>query len=89
MPHSQAYRLVARRGGGATGAEAQGPAPSGEANITLLVPFWGSRHPLNLAPLPVLWLAPTMTVNLAVFNSVATRYSALGSVHEERRLLAS
>ena len=37
----------------------------------------------------MLWLAPTMTVNLAVFNSVATLYSVLGSVHEERRLLAS
>jgi protein-S-isoprenylcysteine O-methyltransferase Ste14 len=52
-------------------------------------PFLVSRHPLNLAPLPVLWLAPTMTVNLAAFNCVATLCFVLGSVHEESRLRTS
>jgi methanethiol S-methyltransferase len=69
--------------------EAQGPARSGDEGLHVTGPFLVSRHPLNLAPLPVLWLAPTMTVNLAVFNGVATLYFVLGSVHEERRLRAS
>lgn len=66
--------------------EAQGPARSGDEGLHLTGPFRVSRHPLNLAPLPVLWLAPTMTVNRAVLNGVATLYFVLGSVHEERRL---
>jgi methanethiol S-methyltransferase len=69
--------------------EAQGPARAGGEGLRVAGPFLVSRHPLNLAPLPVLWLAPTMTVNSAVFNSVATLYFVLGSVHEERRLRAS
>jgi protein-S-isoprenylcysteine O-methyltransferase Ste14 len=69
--------------------EAQGPARSGEERLHVTGPFLVSRHPLNLAPLPVLWLAPTITVNLAVFNSIATLYFVLGSVHEERRLRTS
>jgi methanethiol S-methyltransferase len=66
--------------------EAQGPARAGDGGLHVTGPFLVSRHPLNLAPLPVLWLAPTMTVNLAVLNGVATLYFVLGSVHEERRL---
>jgi methanethiol S-methyltransferase len=66
--------------------EAQGPARAGDEGLHAAGPFLVSRHPLNLAPLPALWLAPTMTVNLAVFNGVATLYFVLGSVHEERRL---
>jgi protein-S-isoprenylcysteine O-methyltransferase Ste14 len=69
--------------------EAQGPARSGGEGLHVAGPFLVSRHPLNLAPLPALWLAPTMTVNLAVLNSVATLYFVLGSVHEERRLRTS
>jgi protein-S-isoprenylcysteine O-methyltransferase Ste14 len=69
--------------------EAQGPARAGDKGLHVAGPFLVSRHPLNLAPLPVLWLAPTMTVNLAVLNSVATLYFVLGSVHEERRLRTS
>jgi methanethiol S-methyltransferase len=69
--------------------EAQGPARAGAEGLRVTGPFLVSRHPLNLAPLPVLWLAPTMTVNLAVFNSVATLYFVLGSVHEECRLRTS
>ncbi len=34
----------------------------------------GSRHPLNLAPVPLLWLNPRMTRNLAVFSAIATAY---------------
>lgn len=49
-------------------------------------PFRYSRHPLNVAPLPVFWLQPLMTTRLLGFNVVATMYLVLGSLHEERRL---
>jgi protein-S-isoprenylcysteine O-methyltransferase Ste14 len=52
-------------------------------------PFRLSRHPLNFAMLPIIWMMPRMTVNLAAFNLVTTLYSILGSVHEERRLKAA
>ena len=52
-------------------------------------PFRYTRHPLNLAPLPVLWLNPVMTANLAVFNLAATVYFVAGSWHEEQRLRAA
>jgi protein-S-isoprenylcysteine O-methyltransferase Ste14 len=52
-------------------------------------PFRFSRHPLNLAPLPVLWLQPVMTTRWLGFNAVATLYLVLGSAHEERRLEAA
>lgn len=65
--------------------EAQGPAPEdGEMRVT--GPFRYSRHPLNFAPLPVMWLQPTLTTRLLGFNLVGTAYLLLGSVHEEKRL---
>ena len=73
--------------------EAQGPAPlieprQGRKPLKLHTegPFQLSRHPLNLAPLPVFWLAPTMTVKRLAFNIAATVYMVLGSKHEEYRL---
>jgi hypothetical protein len=69
--------------------EAQGPAPADGAGVRATGPFAWSRHPLNFAPLPVLWLNPRMTVNLAAFNAVATLYLIAGSWHEETRLAAA
>jgi hypothetical protein len=69
--------------------EAQGPALAGDGRLNATGPFLVSRHPLNLAPLPVLWLVPRMTVNLAALNCVATLYFVIGSVHEESRLRSS
>ena len=66
--------------------EAQGPALAADGSVRATGPFAWSRHPLNLAPVPVLWLWPTMTAKLAVFNGVATLYFILGSRHEEARL---
>lgn len=69
--------------------EAQGPAPSAHAPGGALVTgdaFSATRHPLNVAPLPVLWAMPVMTTNLAAFNAAATLYLVLGSRHEEARL---
>jgi protein-S-isoprenylcysteine O-methyltransferase Ste14 len=69
--------------------EAQGPAPDSSGRLRAAGPFAWSRHPLNLAPLPVLWLNPRMTVNLAAFNVAATLYLVAGSRHEEARLAAA
>jgi protein-S-isoprenylcysteine O-methyltransferase Ste14 len=65
--------------------EAQGPAyEQGEMEAT--GPFRRHRHPLNFAPLPVLWLFPHMTSRLAAMNLASTAYLVLGSIHEEARL---
>lgn len=69
--------------------EAQGPAPDGAGRLKITGPFTWSRHPLNLAPVPIFWLWPRMTAKLLVFNLVCTLYLVLGSVHEERRLRAA
>ena len=69
--------------------EAQGPALDEHGRLKVGGAFLRSRHPLNLAPLPILWLNPRMTRNLAVFSAIATAYFWIGSVHEERRLLAA
>jgi protein-S-isoprenylcysteine O-methyltransferase Ste14 len=37
--------------------------------------------------LPILWLMPRMTVNLAAFNVITTVYLILGSLHEEKRFV--
>jgi protein-S-isoprenylcysteine O-methyltransferase Ste14 len=66
--------------------EAQGPALDEEGLQHTVGPFAWSRHPLNFAPLPILWLWPRMTTNLLAFNIAATIYLAIGSIHEEARL---
>lgn len=66
--------------------EAQGPALDEEGGNRAAGPFGWSRHPLNFAPLPIFWLWPRMTTNLMAFNTVATVYLVLGSLHEEARL---
>jgi hypothetical protein len=68
---------------------AQGPALDEHGRLKVRGAFLRSRHPLNLAPLPILWLNPRMTRNLAVFSAIATAYFWIGSLHEERRLLAA
>lgn len=66
--------------------EAQGPALDAEGRRHAAGPFAWSRHPLNFAPLPILWLWPRMTSNLLAFNAAATIYLVVGSLHEEARL---
>ncbi|MGB3717708.1 MAG: mechanosensitive ion channel domain-containing protein, partial [Candidatus Promineifilaceae bacterium] len=46
------------------------------------------RHPLYFFSLLIIWLMPTMTLQLLIFNLATTVYFVVGSVHEERRLLA-
>ena len=67
--------------------EAQGPALSRANKLNVSGPFRVTRHPLNLAPLIVLWANPRMTSNLLAYNIVSTLYLLLGSVHEESRLV--
>jgi protein-S-isoprenylcysteine O-methyltransferase Ste14 len=62
--------------------EAQGPA----LDRPIAGPFRFTRHPLNLLSIPLLWLAPSVSRNRFVFNSAATLYFLLGSLHEEARL---
>lgn len=66
--------------------EAQGPALDDEGRDHASGPFAWSRHPLNFAPLPILWLWPHMTTNLLAFNTAATIYLVVGSLNEEARL---
>jgi methanethiol S-methyltransferase len=66
--------------------EAQGPALDNEGRRHAAGPFAWSRHPLNFAPLPILWLWPRMTTNLLAFNTATTIYLVVGSLHEEARL---
>ncbi|QDT17094.1 methyltransferase family protein [Alienimonas californiensis] len=66
--------------------EGQGPALDAVGLRRAAGPFAWSRHPLNLAPLPILWLNPRMTTNLAAFNAATTLYLVVGSLHEEARL---
>ena len=69
--------------------EAQGPRLDDDGTVKAGGAFLRSRHPLNLAALPILWLNPRMTRNLAVFSAVATAYFWIGSIHEEQRLRAA
>ena len=69
--------------------EAQGPALNDEDALRIKGPFRYSRHPLNLAPLIILWLNPRQTTNLVAYNTVSTIYLVLGSLHEESRLRAA
>jgi protein-S-isoprenylcysteine O-methyltransferase Ste14 len=66
--------------------EGQGPIIDENGEMKATGPFRTSRHPLNFAMVPALWLMPRMTVNLAAFNFVVTVYLIVGSVHEEERL---
>lgn len=66
--------------------EAQGPAREDRRGMKVTGPFRLHRHPLNFAPLPVLWLFPRMTTRLLALNIVSTAYLVLGSLHEEVRL---
>ena len=62
--------------------EAQGPA----LDRPISGAFRFTRHPLNILSIPLIWLAPSVSRNRFVFNSAATLYFLLGSLHEEARL---
>lgn len=51
-------------------------------------PYALVRHPLYLFSMLVIWFTPLLTLNILLFNILATLYFWLGALHEERRLLA-
>ena len=64
--------------------EGQGPILENPGKMKITGPFRFSRHPLNFGIIPIIWLMPVMTVNLAVFNVITTVYLIVGSIHEEK-----
>jgi protein-S-isoprenylcysteine O-methyltransferase Ste14 len=50
--------------------------------------FRFSRHPLYLFSILILWLTPVMSWNILAFNIGATLYMLIGTIPEERKLLA-
>ncbi|MFQ5613169.1 MAG: methyltransferase family protein [Anaerolineae bacterium] len=46
------------------------------------------RHPLYFFSIVLIWLTPAMTLNLLVVFAMFTLYFYIGSMYEERRLLA-
>ena len=50
-------------------------------------PYRWVRHPLYSTAILIMWLWPTMTVNLATFFAVSTAYLYLGSIPEEQKLV--
>ena len=46
------------------------------------------RHPLYTGGLLLIWFLPLMTTSLLAFNLAATLYLYIGSIFEERRLIA-
>ena len=67
--------------------EGQGPILESPDKMKITGPFRFNRHPLNFGMMPIIWLMPRMTVNLAAFNLITTVYLILGSLHEEKRFV--
>lgn len=66
--------------------EAQGPSET-DGHLRIAGPFRLARHPLNFAPLVIVWSNPRLSTNLLAFNIAATVYLLIGSSFEEKRLL--
>lgn len=64
--------------------------PTGDGDQELVVSgfYRCVRHPLYVAGLIFIWLIPIMTTSLLVLNLGLTFYIYIGSIFEERRLLA-
>jgi protein-S-isoprenylcysteine O-methyltransferase Ste14 len=65
---------------------AQQPAQTGSLEVRGLYCY--VRHPIYSFGILLLWLTPAMTVNLLTVYILTTLYFYVGSLHEERRLLA-
>jgi protein-S-isoprenylcysteine O-methyltransferase Ste14 len=69
--------------------EAQGPPMGTDGEVVSRQAFRYTRHPGNLGALGVFLLFPRMTVNRTTVLGLVAIYVILGSLHEERRLLAA
>ena len=69
-------------------AQAQGPELEADGGIRATGVFRYTRHPLEWGPSLLLLASPVMKTNWLVFDVLATIYSYLGALHEEKRLLA-
>ena len=67
--------------------EGQGPILESPDQMKITGPFRLSRHPLNFGMIPIIWMMPLMTNNLAAFNLITTVYLIVGSLHEEKRFV--
>lgn len=68
---------------------AQHPTPDGECLDGWRGMFRLSSHPNNYLVLFLYWLSPVMTLKWASVGLVTSIYMVLGSIHEDRRLLAA
>lgn len=68
-------------------AEAQGPEIEDDGEIRVRGVFRYTRHPLEWAPVLLLFATPTLKTNWLAFDILATIYSYVGARHEEKRLL--
>jgi hypothetical protein len=69
--------------------EAQGPPVGADGEMVMSEAFRFTRHPGNLGALGFFLFFPRMTVNRAALAALVALYVALGSLHEEYRLLAA
>jgi len=67
----------------------QHPLPDGEALEGWTGTFRLSSHPNNYLVLFLYWLSPVMTIKWAAIGVVTAVYMVIGSLHEDRRLLAA
>ncbi len=65
--------------------EGQGPSLDLDGVLQTGGAFRYSRHAVNAAAVPLLWLFPRIGLKHAVFSTVSTLYLWLGSFHEEQR----
>ncbi len=64
-------------------------APSVESPLVITGLYRYMRHPLYTGGLLLIWFTPQMTTSLLAFNVAATIYLYVGSIFEERRLIAA
>jgi steroid 5-alpha reductase family enzyme len=68
-------------------AQAQGPEIESNGAIRATGVFRWTRHPLEWAPVLLLFSSPVMKTNWLTFDLLTTVYSVFGALHEEKRLL--
>lgn len=84
----QAWAFVTRRPIGPPPV-VQHPLADGECLEGWTGTFRLSSHPNNYLVLFLYWLSPVMTIKWAAIGVVTAVYMVLGSLHEDRRLLAA